>query len=218
MSGCDDFEMAIDLRLHGALEAAAAKRLDAHLATCAGCRRYERIATIVQTQLREARGASVAGMGRGAVGFRTRMLAHQSPDEIALVAVGVMVLLPLLGIHGPLAVVLVVVPAIALQMLLARRRLRGLGEADAPGDLAAFYARELERRIRERRRGRFVTPAVVVLFWVAMHRWFPLSTLSEFLFAGILAIALVRAARLERRAIERLESELADLRREGVEP
>src|SRR5450755_136448 len=42
MNGCEGFEIAIEMRLHGAADADASARLDAHLATCAACREFER--------------------------------------------------------------------------------------------------------------------------------------------------------------------------------
>ncbi len=42
MKGCEDYEVEIEMRLHGAL--ASAVELDAHLATCASCRAFEELA------------------------------------------------------------------------------------------------------------------------------------------------------------------------------
>lgn len=41
MTSCDDFEVAVEQRLHGALDAAGAARLADHLSSCAGCRAFE---------------------------------------------------------------------------------------------------------------------------------------------------------------------------------
>jgi hypothetical protein len=38
---CDDFEIEIEMRAAGALDDAAAARLDAHLTGCAGCRAWQ---------------------------------------------------------------------------------------------------------------------------------------------------------------------------------
>ena len=42
MKSCDDYEVEIEMRLHGALASSA--ELDAHLATCASCRAFEELA------------------------------------------------------------------------------------------------------------------------------------------------------------------------------
>ncbi len=55
----DEFELAIEMRKHGALEAAATHALDHHLAACASCRRYAEIADESDAQLATlATGAS----------------------------------------------------------------------------------------------------------------------------------------------------------------
>lgn len=41
MSECEGFEIAIEMRRYGAAERQASERLDAHLATCEACRRFE---------------------------------------------------------------------------------------------------------------------------------------------------------------------------------
>src|SRR5664279_3255956 len=41
MDGCEGFEIAIEMRLHGAADAGASARLNAHLDACASCREFE---------------------------------------------------------------------------------------------------------------------------------------------------------------------------------
>jgi hypothetical protein len=38
MSACDEFEVAVEMRRHGALGAPEAARLEEHLRACAACR------------------------------------------------------------------------------------------------------------------------------------------------------------------------------------
>ncbi len=58
---CEGFEIAIEMRRHGAADAEASARLDRHLAGCAGCRAFERLGEQVQGGLQTAaRQAEVA--------------------------------------------------------------------------------------------------------------------------------------------------------------
>ena len=58
MAGCEDFQVAIEMRLHGALGDAGRAPLEEHLATCERCRAYEAAArgaeAIMEAQARDA--------------------------------------------------------------------------------------------------------------------------------------------------------------------
>ncbi len=58
MAGCEDFQVAIEMRLHGALGDAGRAPLEEHLATCERCRAYEASArgaeASMEAQAREA--------------------------------------------------------------------------------------------------------------------------------------------------------------------
>jgi hypothetical protein len=51
---CDDFETAIEMRLHGALGDAEATALDVHLVSCARCRTFEAGARGTEAAMRDA--------------------------------------------------------------------------------------------------------------------------------------------------------------------
>ena len=51
-NACDGFEIAIEMRRHGAADAEASRRLDAHLQGCASCRSFDRLGAETETRLR----------------------------------------------------------------------------------------------------------------------------------------------------------------------
>jgi len=56
MNGCEGFEIAIEMRLHGAADRQASDRLDAHLATCEACRQFEMEVKTSEKTMRERGG------------------------------------------------------------------------------------------------------------------------------------------------------------------
>lgn len=56
MNGCEGFEIAIEMRLHGAADRVASERLDAHLATCEACRQFELEAKTSEKTMRTRAG------------------------------------------------------------------------------------------------------------------------------------------------------------------
>lgn len=51
-NGCEGFEIAIEMRRHGAANAETSRRLDAHLQGCASCRAFESLGAETETRLR----------------------------------------------------------------------------------------------------------------------------------------------------------------------
>lgn len=64
---CDDFEIASEMRLHGALGGAEAGALDVHLATCARCRAFEAAARWTEAAMRDAASEAARDVDWGAV-------------------------------------------------------------------------------------------------------------------------------------------------------
>lgn len=60
MTGCEGFEIAIEMRLHGAADQDASGRLNAHLVTCEACRRFELEVRATEKTMRE-RGGTLEG-------------------------------------------------------------------------------------------------------------------------------------------------------------
>jgi hypothetical protein len=92
---CDDFETAIEMRLHGALGGAEAAALDVHLATCARCRAFEAAASRMEAAMRDAASEAVKGVDWGAVEaqverWRRRGWASLGPAAVTLLVWGAM--------------------------------------------------------------------------------------------------------------------------------
>ena len=60
MHGCEEFEVQIEKRLHGALGAAQQASLEEHLAGCASCRAYQGAARGAEAGMRARAGAAAA--------------------------------------------------------------------------------------------------------------------------------------------------------------
>ncbi len=83
MNGCEEFEVHIERRMHGALGDAEQSRLEEHLAGCAGCRAYQCAARGAEAGMRARAGAAAAEVDwariergiRGGVHASVRMLA-----------------------------------------------------------------------------------------------------------------------------------------------
>ena len=58
MNTCEDFEIAIEKRAHLALDGSGAEKLDAHLATCEPCQRFE--ALVLHTERIMSNSATAA--------------------------------------------------------------------------------------------------------------------------------------------------------------
>lgn len=69
MPGCDDFEIAIEMRRHGALDGdgEASARLDAHLLDCGRCRAFEAAARRTEAAMQGAADAAVRAVDWEAV-------------------------------------------------------------------------------------------------------------------------------------------------------
>ncbi len=83
MAGCEEFQVDIEKRLHGALGDAGRAALEEHLATCADCRAYEAAARGAEAGMTAQARDAVAGVDwdrvergiRGGVFASVRMLA-----------------------------------------------------------------------------------------------------------------------------------------------
>src|SRR5512136_843647 len=60
MAGCEEFQVAIEMRLHGALGEAGRAPLEEHLARCERCRAYEAAARGTEAVMAEEASEAVA--------------------------------------------------------------------------------------------------------------------------------------------------------------
>jgi hypothetical protein len=170
MSECEQLEVAIEKRLHGALDTESAQALERHLASCAACRAFEALATKTEETMTTAARSHNSAMQWTDVKSRLdRMIAARRRltvrgAAIALVVTGAAVLV--LGEPGLAAGSVAAIVAAAATVILANAlhgralvrpsRLRGL----EGGDLFDFYRRQLDREILSARISRLALPLV----------------------------------------------------------
>ena len=225
---CDGFEIAIEMRRHGASDEDASTRLDGHLAGCEGCRAYEELARGSDDALRRRAGDADQHMDwegltrRMAAGRRFAQLAALAAAALWTVLLGALwlarsgaVRLPFLD---PLPRVLPVLAALTIfgmavnagRVFRAIERRREFEEIGSPTVRLATYRRDLRRALRLSQWACLLT---VFLIPAAAWRWtrfqgpFDAHALVTLLGqVGLLAVALllffVRRPRLQREDAE----------------
>lgn len=155
MNGCEGFEIAVEMRLHGAADAEASRRLDEHLAGCASCREFEAQSKEAETVLHGSSAAAASRVdwekARGAI----RRLSARSWIGLAAVVSTSLVAYPmamaegrLKGEEGPWALVMIAL-AIAALVKQDRTRRKAAATAESHYYLVTLYAKEITRQIRE---------------------------------------------------------------------
>jgi len=152
---CDDFEIAIEMRLHGALGGAAAAGLDAHLVTCARCRAFAAAARGTEAAMRDAASEAAKGVDWGAVEaqvarWRRRGWVSAGPAAVTLLVWGAMTWK--LHARGDPDVWVPVLAALATVLALAlawrKRRADAARMARGGDELLALLRRDLAARRR----------------------------------------------------------------------
>lgn len=171
MSDCQRFEIAIDQRLRDALADDEASALEAHCATCEGCRAYEasarrmelglhtlasdardaidwdRMEESIRTALRARMRKLVAGVVIGAVAVALSTWGFAPAGEAALFALEV----------GALVASIVLVRA-----LLTLREVRRVSSLARGSELISRHRAMLEKQVRTIRQFRWLALAVAV--------------------------------------------------------
>jgi hypothetical protein len=218
-SGCEEFELLIEMRLQGALSPEPTEALEFHLSTCAGCRTFaaearrtqellggpgpavpagELLARVDRVQSGDRRRLAVVGGGIAATG----LLLWWSTGSVAL------------GVSIAALVALLVLPAVHLR---GRRLAAEVARAGGAGEaLLAVYREELEGRLRRWSRLRVVAFvfAVFQLSAVVLGPPWPASLrpVMYFYLFGTAAVCLARAVYLSLRTLPALRRELQELR------
>ncbi|HEX7600587.1 MAG TPA: hypothetical protein VF316_03235 [Polyangiaceae bacterium] len=170
MPDCQRFEIAVDQRLRGALEEDEASALDAHCATCEGCRGYEEAARSMQLGLH-----ALASDAREAVdwdrverGIRKRMRARLHQLVLAGVLGAAAVTLSTWGFapRGAVAQFAAEMTAIVGAVVLVRvvfvaREVRQISRLARGDELLARHRAMLDKQLRTLRRFRWIALAVV---------------------------------------------------------
>jgi anti-sigma factor RsiW len=215
---CDDFQIAIERRLHGDLGEAEAAPLDRHLSSCEACRAYQAQAREVEATMSATaeailRDVSWDRVREGLRRYRRRVLSDVwSVAAFLCVLYAGVVLLPMrpgnraeTALHN-LPLVAGAFAVYALAMLAYVRHLARLAD---PIELLALYRRRLRSELTWRRRSLWLYPAGLVLVaGVNLSRPDPVR-LPGSIAIGLLLLATWAYDRLVK--VPRIEREWADL-------
>jgi hypothetical protein len=165
MPSCDDQEIAIEMRLHGALDADASAALDAHLSTCQRCRAFEASARNAEAIMREGAQAAMETVDWGLVDraivrwrWRTLALGFAVVAIVAYAAEGLMD-----GQQEPVETGLLILVFAALGGEVWRRA-RSFTRAGRNADTIELLRQDLDARGRAIDRSLLVFPLMSALF------------------------------------------------------
>lgn len=201
MERCEDFEVKIEMRLHGALDAPETDDLAAHLATCASCRAFDDLAKGSENAMNQQTNLHLQTLDWDGLWKRTKSFFEtQSRQRLVSSAVVVLALAPmfmlmmndvlgsgafLFGTWGA---------AITWRLWSSRHKLAAVAKYEGnTGELLFFYRRELEDRLRSTRAAMLVVPLWVAL--VALRIAHPLASTQQWIgFVGMGVVSLGGAA------------------------
>jgi anti-sigma factor RsiW len=160
MNGCEGFEIAVEMRLHGAADRDASERLDAHLATCEACRRFEIEVKTSEKTMRESGGTLEGAFDATRMWEKIRRAQREpwiTPLVVAAIFFSFIALAALdAWVYGrPFAftryprVILLFAAVTALFVLRSAQTVFGLRRAERRGeDLLPALRRDVGRRFR----------------------------------------------------------------------
>jgi hypothetical protein len=213
MERCEDFEVSIEMRLHGALDAPQTASLADHLATCASCRGFEELAKGSENAMNQQTSLHLQTLDWDALWKRTKTFFDtQSRQRLISSAVVIVLLAPMMmlmlndvvwstaflfGSWGA---------AITWRLWSSRQKLAAVAkyEGDA-GELLFFYRRELEDRLRSTRAALLVVPLWVALVafraghpFASTQQWIGFVGMGVVSLGGVAYVWLVRRPRIAR--------------------
>ncbi len=191
---CEENEIAIEMRLHGALEAERNHALERHLATCGSCRAFEALAKGTETMMTR-QAATIAGtLDWDSLFARTNaFVAKQARQRLWIPPTVIAALTPFMMLQGhdpirtaiSMAIAMVVVTAVSWLSTLRRKAELASLERDT-GELLYFYRSQLERRLRTMRGVIVLVPIWIVL---AIEQSQAVSSLREWV--GLIGVGAV---------------------------
>ena len=166
MTTCREFQVAIEMRLHGALEADMTAGLDEHLASCEACRRFETLARKTEGTMNTCANTAASGMDwervRKKIEAMERGLHRELswPTTLFAMAIGAAtgaVTVWAVGSKNPLydSIFLCVFLAVLIWYCRRglRRRLQELKQVEGVREeIVQYYRKDVERRIKVQRR------------------------------------------------------------------
>jgi hypothetical protein len=220
MAGCEEFQVDIERRLHGALGDAGRAPLDEHLAGCERCRAYEAAARGAEASMGAGAREAVAQVDwdrvergiRGGVAASVRMLAA------AVLVTAWMAGMVWLSTPAPLRAdrLLRTMPAMGVMLVLvafvsaySARRLTALADR---GEMLQTWRHIVWANLTWARRMQWATAAIVLFLLYKALYGRPGGTFDATVFYGGLAIPMAAAwLYLRRVKLPRAEREARDL-------
>jgi hypothetical protein len=223
MAGCEGFEIAIEMRLHGAADAGASAGLNAHLATCASCREFEAAVRRMENSMKRDSEDVARQIDWSRLSTRVQQLKTENwIFPLGLLLSFVVLVAGVFLVTGPIpawrdlssAVGVVVVAFLLLFSYSSSRAATRLREArnaeESREKLLAYWRKALEERTRRLRRYWLTlplgaAPLLLLTAWNAHRAHFPVvvlvlsDALLPALFIGLaLDLRFVQLPRLER--------------------
>jgi anti-sigma factor RsiW len=160
MPACEGFEIAIEMRNHGAADPQGSARLDAHLAICPACRQFEIEARASEEAMRESCSPFEGGLDAARMWERIRRAQREAWGAPLLVAAGFFGIVALAALDAwlygsPFAfarfprVIVLFLAVTALFALRSAQTMSGLRRAERSGeDLLPALRQDVQRRFR----------------------------------------------------------------------
>lgn len=168
MTTCHDFEVAIEQRLHAALDPDPAGRLEQHLSSCHACRAFEAQSRQLEEAMRTQAADAISDvdwseLGRNVERWRKQMLAGVWKGLAAVIVAA-----PLVGLvfgHRHIATGFIAGLAVVVWgRIAARRSIAEVREVEqAPGPLLVLLRSQLDKLIRIERQNALALPFLTLI-------------------------------------------------------
>jgi len=203
MTTCREFQIAIEMRLYGALAGERVAGLDEHLASCDACRRFETLAEKTKETMSMRANTVVSKMDWERVLEKIKATerglyqALRWRSTISAIAIGVPICVALTWLAGSRDPFFTFIyPCITIPALMwyvrcdARSRLQELKQAELVRDeIVQHYRNDVEHRIRVLRRSILCAPlfGIFCIGW-GLYRAFSATAIAFFVIVGLALI------------------------------
>jgi hypothetical protein len=220
MEGCDAFELAIEMKLHGALPPEQAPALEAHLATCERCQRFLRRSEETQRVMSASTDTLAGAVTPARTWERMQRMLREERAGLWLRALFLLALVPVFGwLMGNFvlpAITIGVVGGGLLTLLVLKNRQAAREAAQVggtKGEVLTVYRQLLERRMDRATRMRRVlfVLGLMQLPFISSRVPLPHSLNKEgmaWMAVGVFVLCIGRSVYLSLRALPALQREL----------
>ena len=225
MTSCEEFEIAIGMRQHGALDVAAVEELDRHLAGCESCRRFADSTQMTEKIMADSGFVLAQGMDWERVRGRIQTMA----DRVRWQMLALLVSFPLVaawllwtwrpGSDAMVAVTVATMIVIMLVLLLQQRKQRrDLRWAETAGPAGfRLYREQLDNWLlaaRTMSQWGWIPPVIYAVMmavdWMAVDWEVPRRMISGALMVVVFGSLWLHARFIERPRLERERAELGE--------